>query len=302
MKKKLLFIYNPNAGKGKIKNWLSDIVELFVKHGYEVVIYATQGKKDAKKIVIDCLKEAEYEYVVCSGGDGTLNEVINGLMNSSQKPKIGYIPSGTTNDYAYSLNMPKNMLKAAEVVLNGEAFSYDIGEINGKYFTYTAAFGLFTDAAYETPQTSKNMLGRLAYILEGVKRLPNWKSYHMEIHSEDRILSDNFIYGMVANSNSVGGFKGLTGKDVQLDDGLFEGIFIKVPQNVMDLQSIINDLLTGNISSDHIFLIPVKEIRLISEESVPWAIDGEYGGEYQTVKIRNFKQAIKISTLRKKGK
>ncbi len=302
MKKKLLFVYNPNAGKGKIKNCLSDIVELFVRHGYEVVIYATLGKKDAKKIVMDCLKRVEYEYVVCSGGDGTLNEVINGLMYSSQKPKIGYIPSGTTNDYAYSLNMPKNMLKAAEVVLNGEVFSYDIGEINGKYFTYTAAFGLFTDAAYETPQTSKNMLGRLAYILEGVKRLPNWKSYHMEIHSGDRILSDNFIYGMVANSNSVGGFKGLTGKDVHLDDGQFEGIFIKVPQNVLDLQSVINDLLTGNINSDHIISIPVKEIQLISEESVPWAIDGEYGGEYQTVNIRNYKQAIKISTLRKKGK
>lgn len=301
MKKKLLFIYNPHAGKSKIKNWLSDIIELFVKHGYEVVIYATLGKKDAKKIVIDCLKQAEYEYVVCSGGDGTLNEVINGIMNSSQKPKIGYIPSGTTNDYAYSINVPKNMLKAAQVVLNGEVLSYDIGEINGKYFTYTAAFGLFTDAAYETPQTSKNILGRLAYILEGVKRLPNWKSYRMEIHSGDRIFSDNFIYGMVANSNSVGGFKGLTGKDVRLDDGQFEGIFIKVPQNVLDLQSIINDLLTGNINSEHIFSIPVKEIQLISEESVPWAIDGEYGGEYQTVNIRNYKQAIKISSLRKKG-
>ncbi len=302
MKKKLLFIYNPHAGKGKIKNWLSDIVVLFVKNGYEVVIYATLGKRDAKRIVMDCLKQEVYEFIVCSGGDGTLNEVVNGIMNSDQRPKIGYIPSGTTNDYAYSLNVPKNMLKAAQLVLNGEVFSYDIGEINGKYFTYTAAFGLFTDAAYETPQTSKNMLGRLAYILEGVKRLPYWKSYHMEITSGERTVTDNFIYGMVANSNSVGGFKGLAGKNVRLDDGQFEGIFIKVPQNVLDLQSIINDLLKGNLNSEHIFSLPVREIQLKSEEAVPWAIDGEFGGEYQTVTIKNYKQAIKITSPAKKGK
>ncbi len=294
MKKKLLFIYNPLAGKSKIKNWLSSIIEYFVKNGCEVVIYATAGKKDAKKIVIDCLSREKYELIVCSGGDGTLNEVIGGIMHSDQKPDIGYIPSGTTNDFAYNLKLPKNLPKAAEVVLNGEAFPCDIGVINGEYFTYTAAFGLFTDAAYETPQTTKNILGRLAYILEGVKRLPNWKSYYMDITCGDRFISDDFIYGMVANSISVGGFKGLTGKDVLLDDGQFEGIFIKMPQNVLDFQSIINDLLTGNLNSDHIFSFPVKEIVLTSEETVPWSIDGEFGGEFKTVNIANMKQAVKI--------
>ncbi len=302
MRNRLLFIYNPHAGKGKIKNRLSDIIELFVRNDYEVVIYATMGKKDAKNIVVDCLNREEYEIVVCSGGDGTLNEVINGIMNTDKRPRIGYIPSGTTNDYAYSLNVPKNMLKAAQVILSGEEFSCDVGAINGEFFTYTAAFGLFTDASYETPQTSKNMLGRLAYILEGVKRLPNWKSYHMEITYEDRIISDNFIYGMVTNSISVGGFKGLTGKDVLLDDGLFEGIFIKMPQNVMDFQSIINDLLKGNLNSDHIFSFPVKDIQLKSEEMVPWSIDGEYGGEFQTVNIKNYMQEITITASLKNKK
>ncbi len=294
MKKKLLFIYNPLAGKSKIKNWLSSIIEYFVKSDYEVVIYATAGKKDAKKIVMDCLSREEYELIVCSGGDGTLNEVIGGIMHSEQKPCIGYIPSGTTNDFAYNLKLPKNLPKAANVVLSGEAFPCDVGLINGEYFTYTAAFGLFTDASYETPQTTKNMLGKLAYILEGVKRLPNWKSYHMEITCADRVITDNFIYGMVANSISVGGIKGLTGKDVLLDDGLFEGIFIKMPQNVLDFQGIINDLLKGNLNSDHIFSFPVKEILLTSEEMVPWSIDGEFGGEFQTVNIVNINKAVKI--------
>lgn len=294
MKKKLLFIYNPHAGKSKIKNWLSSIVELFVRSNYEVVIYSTAGRKDAKKIVMDCLSREEYDLVVCSGGDGTLNEVISGIMHSEQKPCIGYIPSGTTNDFAYNLKLPKNLPKAAGVVLSGEAFPCDVGIMNGEYFTYTAAFGLFTDASYETPQTSKNMLGKLAYILEGVKRLPNWKSYHMEITCGDNVINDNFIYGMVTNSISVGGIKGLTGKDVQLDDGQFEGIFIKMPQNVLDFQAIINDLLKGNLHSDHIYSFPVKEILLVSEETVPWSLDGEFGGEFQTVNIANLQQAIKI--------
>jgi YegS/Rv2252/BmrU family lipid kinase len=243
---------------------------------------------------MDCLSREEYDLVVCSGGDGTLNEVISGIMHSELKPCIGYIPSGTTNDFAYNLKLPKNLPKAAKAVLGGEAFSCDVGIMNGEYFTYTAAFGLFTDASYETPQTTKNMLGKLAYILEGVKRLPNWKSYHMEITCGDNVINDNFIYGMVTNSISVGGIKGLTGKDVQLDDGLFEGIFIKMPQNVLDFQAIINDLLKGNLHSDHIYSFPVKEILLVSEETVPWSIDGEFGGEFQTVNIANVQQAIKI--------
>lgn len=294
MKKKLLFIYNPLAGKSKIKTWLSSIIEFFVKNNYEVVIYATTGKKDAKKIVLDCLSRDTYELVVCSGGDGTLNEVISGIMNFENRTKIGYLPSGTTNDFAYNLKLPKNLPKAARAVLCGEEFPCDIGLINGEYFTYTAAFGLFTDTSYETPQTTKNVLGRMAYILEGIKRLPNWKAYHMEITCGDRVITDNFIYGMVTNSVSVGGFKGLTGKDVLLDDGLFEGIFIKMPQTVMDFQGVINDLLKGNLNSDHIYSFPVKEILLTSEENVPWSVDGEYGGEYNSVNISNIQKAITI--------
>jgi YegS/Rv2252/BmrU family lipid kinase len=296
MKKRILFIYNPYAGRGKIKSLLSDIIELFNKNSYEVVIYSTKCKKDAKKIVVNCLKNQKFEYIVCSGGDGTLNEVINGVMNSNNKPKIGYIPSGTTNDFAYSLKVPKNMIKAAQIILDDTLFPCDIGTFNEKYFVYSAAFGLFTDTAYQTPQTAKNILGRLAYVFEGIKRLPSWKSYHMDILYEDKLISDNFIYGMVANSNSVGGFKGITGKDVLLNDGQFEGLFIKTPHNVMDVQNIINDLRRGNLNSGRMISFPVKNISLMSNEAVPWTIDGEFGGEVQTVNINNCKQAITIAT------
>ncbi|BCJ97678.1 diacylglycerol/lipid kinase family protein [Anaerocolumna chitinilytica] len=294
MKNKLLFIYNPMAGKSKIKTWLSSIVECFGRGNYEIVIYATKGKKDAKNIVIDCLKRDDYELVVCSGGDGTLNEVISGIMELEKKPVIGFLPSGTTNDFASNLKLPKSLPKAAKVIMHGEVFPCDIGVINGKYFTYTAAFGLFTDASYETPQIYKNTLGRMAYILEGIKRLPNWKAYHMEIKCEDRVINDNFIYGMVTNSVSVGGFKGIAGKDVLLDDGLFEGIFVKMPQNVIEFQAVINDLLKGNLNSDFIYSFLVKEISLLCEEMVPWSLDGEYGGEYNTVEIKNLHKAITI--------
>lgn len=294
LKKRLLFVYNPYSGKGKIKNHLSDIVDIFVKEGYEVVIYTTQESKDATRVTKEYLAHEHFDMVVCSGGDGTFNEVISGVKESGKDVKIGYIPAGTTNDFSYNLDLPKNMLDAARVAMYGEEFLCDIGRFNETYFTYTAAFGIFTETSYETPQTSKNVLGRLAYVLEGIKRLPNWKSYTMEISHDGETITDTFIYGMVANSESVGGIKGLTGKDVILDDGLFEGIFIKAPQNVIDFQRIINDLLTGNLQGESIYFFTVTDICIRSEESIPWSIDGEFGGELLDVHIKVHKQGIRI--------
>ena len=293
-KKKILFIYNPYAGKGRIRLYLSSIIEFYVKHGYEVIIYSTQEEKDATRIVKECLVRDDYDFVISSGGDGTLNEVISGMIQLNKKVNIGFIPSGTTNDFAYSLGLPKNILEAAETVLKGEPFPCDIGKLNGKFFAYAAAFGIFTDTSYATPQTTKNILGRLAYILEGIKSIPKWKSHHVKILSGDRLIEDEFIYGMIANSSSVGGFKGITGKDVMLDDGVFEGVFIKVPHSVLELQTIINDLMHGNTESEHIIYLPVKKLELLSGRSIKWTIDGEYGGKYKRVQIENLKQATTI--------
>lgn len=289
--KKLLFIYNPYAGKGKIKNKLSDVVETFVKAGYEVTIFPTAGKKDATRII--SRTSNDYDLIVCSGGDGTLNEVTAGVMGLSNRPEIGYIPAGTTNDFALSHKIPKNILNAAEIAVYGESCYYDVGSFNQEYFNYIAAFGAFTDVSYETPQTYKNMLGRIAYLLEGMKRLPSLKSYHMTVVYEDHIMEDDFIFGMITNSHSVGGFKGFINQKIFLDDGLFEVCLIKVPKNPLELQSIINTLLiTKEESTNLIYTFRAKNLSIQAKELVPWTLDGEFGGNIKEVKICNYQQAV----------
>ena len=204
----MLFVFNPKAGKGRIKMHLLDIVDSFSGHDYEVIIRATQAPRDAYE------KAKEYadsvDLIVCSGGDGTLDEVVTGIMETGSNVPIGYIPAGSTNDFANSLFMPKNMVKAAEMITKEELYHCDIGRFNQQTFAYVAAFGLFTDVSYETDQDLKNVLGHVAYILEGVKRLFDIKSYHMKVTSDELEVEDDFIVGMVTNSRSVGGFKNLT--------------------------------------------------------------------------------------------
>ena len=294
-KKKMLMIYNPSAGMGKIKERLSDIVELFSTAAYEIKIYATGKSDDITQIVIGFLGKEEFDKIVCSGGDGTLNQVISGIIMSGKKPVLGYIPAGTTNDFAYNLGVSKNKMQAAKIAIGGEPFKCDIGLLDKTFFTYVAAFGLFTDVSYETVQTSKNLLGRMAYILEGIKRLPiNLKSYKMRLICGDNKISGDFIYGMITNSNSVGGFKGLTAKGVLLNDGCFEGVFIRRPKNIIEMQEIINGLLANKLESDLIVSIPVERLQIASSELVPWTVDGEYGGEYREVEIQVKKEAFTI--------
>ena len=215
----MLFIYNPYAGKAQIKGYLSDIIDMFVKAGYEVIAHPTQENGDGIRAARDRKKECKV--IVCSGGDGTLDEVVTGMMQQGVKVPIGYIPAGSTNDFGNSLKIPKNMIKAAELIVNGNKKSFDIGSFNDDTFVYIAAFGIFTDVSYETKQSAKNVLGHIAYLLEGVKRLSSLKSFFMKITCEGEVIEDEFIFGMVTNSLSVGGFKSITGKNVTLDDGLF---------------------------------------------------------------------------------
>lgn len=290
MKKKMLFIYNPHAGKEAMKSKLSDVIQCFVSADYEVTVYPTRKKRDASEIVRE--RGKDFDYIVCSGGDGTLNEVTDGLMDLDTRPPCGYIPAGTVNDFASSLKIPKQILKAAEIAVDGEWFSYDIGSLNQDYFNYIAAFGAFTQVAYETPQSTKNLLGKLAYILDGVKRLPSLTFYHMKVENDEETFEDDFIFGMITNSNSVGGFKGLNGKNVKLDDGLFEVSLIKNPKNPVELQSIINSLLTRVHDSKYMYTFRTKHIVLTCDEEVAWTIDGEYGGAYKKSEILVHEKAI----------
>lgn len=290
LKKRLLFIYNPQAGKGYIKNKLSDIIELFVKANYEVTIYPTKYQGNAKKVIKKI--GSSYDLIVCSGGDGTLNEVTDGLMLLTDRPPVGYIPAGTTNDFAQSIGISRNMIKAAKTIIEGVEFPYDIGSLNDDYYNYAAVFGAFSEVSYETPQASKNVFGKLAYVLEGVKRLPNLKSYKLTVQYDDQEFEDEFIFGMITNSKSIAGFKGLSGKKVLLDDGLFEVALIKMPQNPMELQAIITCLIIKEVNTKYIYSFCTDRIHILANENLPWSVDGEFGGEYSDVTIQNHRQAI----------
>ena len=264
--KKALFIYNPNAGKGLLKPKLSDIIDIIVKAGYEVVVYPTQKYKDAYYKVKTFTEE--YDRVICSGGDGTLDEVVTGMMKREKKIPVGYIPTGTTNDFASSLHIPKNLLQAASTAAEGREFPCDIGRFNGDVFVYIAAFGLFTDVSYETKQEMKNVLGHLAYVLEGATRIFDIPSYKLKVTHDGETIEDEFIYGMVTNSKSVGGFRNMIGKNVVFDDGEFEVTLIRTPKNPIALQEIVGALLSSQINTKHIYSFKTGEIHFESVEEI----------------------------------
>lgn len=290
--KKALFIYNPNAGKGLLKPKLSDIIDIIVKAGYEVVVYPTQKYKDAYYKVKTFTEE--YDRVICSGGDGTLDEVVTGMMKREKKIPVGYIPTGTTNDFASSLHIPKNLLQAASTAAGGKEFPCDIGRFNGDVFVYIAAFGLFTDVSYETKQEMKNVLGHLAYVLEGAKRLFNIPSYKVKVTHDDEVVEDEFVYGMVTNSRSVGGFRNLIGKQVGFDDGVFEVTLIKTPKNPIELQEIIAALMIEQMDSKYMYTFKSGRIMFESIEEIPWTLDGEFGGEHDEVVVENLNKELQI--------
>lgn len=298
MARKLLFILNPLSGKVQIKNHLIEILDLFTKNGYEVTVHPTQCGGDARDVV--AARGNEYDLVVCSGGDGTLDEVVTGVMQAGITAPIGYIPAGSTNDFAVSLHIPKTMKGAAQAIMDGRVYPCDIGRFNGRPFVYIAAFGLFTEVSYETPQGIKNVLGHTAYLLEGVKRLTNIKAYSMHVVGDSIDIEDEFMYGMITNSTSVGGFKNITGKHVKLNDGLFEVTLIKQPKNPVGFQKIISALLESSEKTEDMICFKTSHLEITSRESIAWTTDGEFGGRHSRVEICNEKRALKIYVPAKK--
>ena len=295
--KKLLFVINGHSGKGQIMNRLLEIIDVMVQEGYQVTVHTTQAREDATNVVREQAKD--YDLIVCSGGDGTLDETVTGLMQSGAKVPIGYIPAGSTNDFANSLKIPKNMLHAGKTAVTGRRFPCDVGEFNGDFFIYVAAFGIFTDVSYATSQELKNVLGHVAYILEGAKRLHTIKSYHMRVEYDGQETEGDFLLGMITNSTSVGGFKGMTGKNVKLDDGLFEVTLIHKPKNIIELNEIIASLTNLKDTTDLIDSFRADEVRFYAEEEIPWTLDGEFGGDHREVLIQNHHQAMEIMVKEK---
>ena len=295
--KKLLFVYNPRAGKEMLKPRLSDVLDIFVKAGYGVTVHPTQAYRDAYYQIKE-YEVGKYDLIACSGGDGTIDEVATGMMKRREMGKdvvpVGYIPAGTTNDFAKSLHIPRKPLAAADNAVKGVPFPCDIGKFNDSVFVYIAAFGIFTDVSYETDQAVKNVLGHMAYILEGAKRIFNIPSYKIKVEHDGEVIEDEFIFGMVTNSRSVGGFSNMVGKNIVFDDGLFEVTLIKTPKNPIALQEIIAALLIEQVDTKHMYTFKTKKITFDSVEEIPWTLDGEFGGEQDYVEIENVQKAMEI--------
>lgn len=291
--KRLLFVYNPKAGKGTVVKNLHEIVDIFVKANYMVTVYATQEQGDACRLLQS--KEAGlYDLIVCSGGDGTLREVVNGVLKNGTNVPIGYIPAGSTNDFARSLGLSDNITEAAENIARGTSFLCDAGNFNGENFVYIAAFGLFTEVSYATNQQWKNIFGHVAYILEGVKCLSSIQSYEVQIECDEGVMKGNYIYGMITNSLSVGGFKNITGKDVSFDDGKFEVILIRRPATFAELNDIVISLLRQSFDAYCMESFKTSYLKIKSKENINWTLDGEFGGTYTDVMIQNVQKAFPI--------
>ncbi len=284
MRKRLLFVYNPNAGKKKIKTLLADIIAHFCDDDIEVIVSPTKKRGDATERIIEYEKDEECYIIACSGGDGTLHEAVNGMMRRENKVPIVYIPTGSTNDFGASLNIPKNMIEASKMAKYGTPFECDVASFNDEYFVYTACFGLFTETSYATPQNLKNVLGHFAYILNGATELKKIQKYEMTVEYDGKIVEGNFIFGMVSSSSSIGGFKGLSKDNVLFDDGYYELLLIR-DGKLYELPALINDILRGSFTSENVIYDRVKNVRFISEGAVAWCLDGEYGGNIKTAEI-----------------
>ena len=291
-KETIFFIYNPASGQGKIKSCLSDVIDMFIKAGFEVVIYATQAPQDALKQV-----EAQgdrFDRIICCGGDGTLDEVVTGVMRAHLSVPIGYLPAGSANDFGSSLGIGLDILQAAGIAANGQLYPCDVGHFNEDYFVYVAAFGLFTEASYATSQDLKNLLGYLAYIVEGARELMDVPSYALSVDCDGEVFSGDYLFGMVTNSVYIGGVEGLIAQDVNLDDGIFEVTLIAFPKNPIELAEILGYFTGINRDTKLVYSRQAKHISFSFEKAVPWTLDGEFGGEFADVEIEVLPQALNL--------
>ena len=289
----MLLIRNPRAGSYRAQNTFIEAAGIIFRSDYKTYLYSTQYPGDAARIVAQT--GMEYDVVVCFGGDGTLNEVINGMMHLEKRPGLGYIPAGTTNDFASGLGLSKNIVEAARDVLNGNCVPVDIGSFNNeRFFSYVASFGSFTKASYSAPQDMKNALGYSAYLLEGLKSIWDFQPYRVRVKSDTKEVEDEFIFGGISNSTSMGGILKLNSSDVDLSDGLFEVMLVRNPKNLIQIQKLLHSVATKHYDNDQIAFFKTSRIEITSDKSIAWTVDGEFGGISGEYVIQNHHNAISI--------
>ena len=313
--KRVLMLINRSAGMGKAGNDIIDIVAKYAAAGYEPVVYPIiPGTKMSSEVIISKYEEdfadvaelsenpeacrGKITTVLCSGGDGTLNHVMNALMGCKKKPYLAYIPSGSTNDFAKGLGISANHAKAIETAVSGKPYAYDVGKMNDNYFNYVAAFGAFSKMSYATDQELKNVLGYAAYIISAIAELPQTISYscHMSIEADDLKEEGDYIFGAVSNSASVGGMNLFAGEEIFQNDGQMELLLIRYPRNLAEFNSIITALATKTPDNPYITYRQVKHARLVSDSDVEWTLDGEYGGAFKVTDISVINKAMTIMT------
>ena len=289
--KKLLLVVNPQSGKAKMKTELMSVVQIFSDAQYDVSVYPTKKRADATE-KIKSVKKDEYDMIVVCGGDGTLNEVISGLMQTGNDSAIGYIPAGTLNEWSQGLGISRDIKTAAKDILSGDVITLDIGKFQDKYFSYTASFGAFTSASYTTPQNVKNILGQSAYILEGVKSLGSIKPIHLKLTTEEKEVEGDFLFGAISNSMSVGGIVKYKENAVKLNDGVFEVLLIRNPDNILKLQPMIDGILKKDFDREGIEFFHTSKVVIEKGEHLAWTLDGEYAEGEKTTVIENIKGAV----------
>ena len=298
MEQRVLLMVNPMAGRQKIRNELLYVVDTLTKAGYETIIYTTQGKDATRDLLAE--KDSQFDRVICCGGDGTFNEILSATMHWNKRPILGYIPAGTTNDFAAGLKLPSDIREAAVNIVRGTPHPVDAGLFNTSYFSYVASFGAFTETSYSTPQNFKNALGHLAYILEGIKEIPAFTPYTVCVEADGQIYKDSYIFGAVSNARSVGGILKISDSLVDLNDGVFEVMMIKMPKTLMDLSAIVTSLTSLNplkYDPSMFLFLQTKELKITFEQEMVWSLDGERVSGGKEARIACIKDAFKILTV-----
>ncbi|MCD7823010.1 MAG: diacylglycerol kinase family lipid kinase [Oscillospiraceae bacterium] len=291
--RRLLLVYNPNSGTKTIAKKLSDIVDVFTKGGYSVTVHPTQRRLDCLETVSENCNSG-FDRIVIAGGDGTLNEAVNGFISAGYQGDFGYIPCGSTNDFSKSVGIPTRTLDAAKTAINGVPFVCDVGNLNGRYFTYVAAFGTLAEVSYSTPQNAKNQLGFSAYILEGLASLPAMTSYKLSFESEERSGKGDYILGLILNTVHVGGMKIRGVDNISLDDGMFEVLLIRNPKNTNELNHIISSVMKLDFDNEYMDGFKTSKITLRCQTPIAWTVDGEKGGEFRETMIEVRGKALKV--------
>ena len=294
MKKKLMLIVNPAAGRSGYKNNFAEAMNELDRGGYQVTLFFTTKQGDAVEIAAE--HAGEYDYAVCIGGDGTLSEMFSGLMRLEKRPYVGYIPMGTANDVATTIGLPKNdCLAAVKKFIKGEPHPFDLGAFDDKgFFAYIAAFGAFTEVSYATPQTQKKAWGHLAYVLQGMASLPYIESVQTRVEYDGGVFEGKLLYGSMSNSTSVAGIVKLPEKMVCLGDGMSELVLVREPEYITGIGEIVDSVLSQRFDSKDLVILHTRKAKFSFEKPVAWTRDGESGGEYTEIELVNYEAPIQL--------